>query len=1042
MQYRYKKQVVGSRRFKRTLLAVAIGACVALSATPAALAQAITGTIRGSVPAAAGESVQVTGGAGFKRTIAVGTTGRYSITLPVGTYSVTLLRNGKRVQSRTGISPVAAGSVTVNFAPVKASGPQTLAAVNVTAASIPAIDVSTTNQVTTVTAAELQQLPLQRTAENIALLAPGVTGAAPSLGTGPLGTPLLSFGGASAVENAYYIDGMNTTNGLTGAGGVSLPYGAIEQEQVLTTGYGARYGRSIGGVINQIAKSGSNTWHFGARASWQPASLSADPVNQYWNNPLSTTAGQEQGDLRTYRAANSGMETIYDAHVSGPIVKDKLFFFLAGEQDNVSGASVGPVTAPLDDVTRAHKPKLFAKINWNIDANNILSVTGLANSFKQWGGEYAFDYGNLTRGALTGQDPTTKTAFRMWVANYTSYLTDNLTLHAMLGKLHGEYYTGYASDLPSISSASNENPAFTPNGPVVNPNTQQSVGDPAHRSTQMNYRVSLDYHWHNHDFQVGIDNMQTWDIDGGQLTSGPGYLWQYGRSDPAAPIQGTTPAAPPYVGPTGSVPNGAGGYYVSKVFGTNVTSVRVVQRAQYIQDNWQVTPNLLLNLGLRNDQFVNYSPTGAPYIKETKPQWAPRLGFSWNVFGDSTLKVFGNAGRYYLALPAITALSSTGAPVEVNQDFTYAGIDPVTGVPTGLTAIPENNGGRPEPGVSPNNEYGQPLDPRTVAAQNARAEFSDNFVLGVEKQFEFLHTRWVFGATGIYQKMSRILDDTADTTAICQAAIADGYANFAAGSGCANTAGFVQGSILINPGVTNTLLVNDPNGTSLDRVTYTAADQGFNRGPKRDYYALDLSLSHQWDGKWFARVDYTFARSYGNDEGPVDSITGQGGNSESLTATWDFPQVMQYSYGVLPNDQKHQLKVYGAYAINGEWTVAGNLFIASGHPVDCLGHFGPAQTDPLGYGNNYHWCAGAPSRPGSTGFTPWTHQLSLNVDYRPAWAQHKLAFDLAVFNVFNNQTPVFMLPQFGTTAAPDTEYRLVEGWTPPRAVRFAVSYNW
>src|SRR5690348_15730521 len=190
--------------FKRKALAIAIGSA-ALGFAGAAWAQATNGTIYGTAPVASGETIQITGGAGFNRTISVGPSGRYSITLPVGTYTVSLLQDGKVVQTRTEVSPVAAGAVAVDFSSnAGAASVQTLSAVNDTANAIPPIDVTTTNQVTTITARQLQQLPLQHTAENIALLAPGVTPGGAAVGSAnptALGTPMLVFGGASVAEN-------------------------------------------------------------------------------------------------------------------------------------------------------------------------------------------------------------------------------------------------------------------------------------------------------------------------------------------------------------------------------------------------------------------------------------------------------------------------------------------------------------------------------------------------------------------------------------------------------------------------------------------------------------------------------------------------------------------------------------------------------------------------------------------------------------------------------------------------------------------------
>ena len=1032
--------------FKRKALAIAIGSA-ALGFAGTAWAQATSGTIYGTAPVASGETIQITGGAGYNRTITVGPSGKYSITLPVGTYTVSLLQDGRVVQSRAGVTPAAAGAVAVDFASASATaGATTLGAVNVTANSIPAIDVTTTNQVTTITAKQLQQLPLARTAEDIALLAPGVGMGSPELSGGPLGTPANVFGGASTAENAYYVDGMNTTEALNQQGGITLPYGAIQQQQTFISGYGAKYGRSIGGVINQIGKSGSNEWHFGARAQWQPAKWRSDPINYYYANPLITDpvadAGTLPGDLAVYRKDNSSSETIYDAYISGPIIKDKLFFFVGAEQDNSNYRTTDEFGggATTEDVT-VHDPKLYAKLNWNINDNNILTVTGLQNEHKVWGTVYDFDYDTLQKGDFNSLDQTGKTAFRMWMANYTSYLSDNLTLNAMLGKMHGEYYTqqpgypGFDPSLPHIADASYQNPAFVPPGGIRNSQGNSTIANPGHRESIMNYRLSLDYKWRNHDFQVGIDNVTSWDLYDGSVNTGPGYQWIYGQSDAGKPVFGVDPTVPPFVAPVPQVApfcdSSGTCYYVQKHVDISSASVRVAQRAQYVEDNWQVTPNLLLNLGLRNDQFVNYDGSGVPYIRETTPQWAPRLGFSWDVHGDSTLKVFGNAGRYYLALPTQLALSIAAPVTNAGTYGTYTGVDPATGEPIGFTPLPQS----PSTGVSIDSEYGQPKDPRVSAAQNIKPEYSDNFVLGMQQEFQMLGTSWVFGATGTYQKMNRIIDDYDDEQRECAAGRARGY-DWMTPDSCSD---WTQSLIMVNPGETSNILVKGPDG-QLHPIDFTREEQGLTKGPIRKYYSIDLSLQHEWDGKWFAKIDYVFSRTWGNTEGPVSTYSQQSGSYESLTTAWDFPERMEYSYGVLPNDRKHQLKIFGAYAITPEWTVGGNLYIASGTPRLCRGGYGPDQIALHG-SHTYYWCGGVPVPPGSLGRLPWTHQLSLNVDYRPAWAQHRLDFNLAAFNVFNEQTTLFYNDFFGTTTSPNPDFGRVQDTRSPRYFRFSVSYD-
>ena len=1026
--------------FRRKALPLAIG-LLACGAAGTAWAQATNGTIYGSAPVAPGETIQITGAGGFNRSIPVSASGRYSITLPVGTYTVSLLQDGKVVQSRTDVSPVAAGAVAVDFA-AGAANAVNLNAIKVTANVTPPIDVTTTNQVTTITSKQLQQLPLARTAEDIALLAPGVNMGSPELGTGPLGTPMNVFGGASTAENAYYVDGMNVTEALNNSGGVTLPYGAIEQQQTYISGYDARYGRSIGGVINQIGKSGTNDWHFGARVLWQPASLRARPDNLRYANPLlAGDPAYSPGDLAVYRNADRAQETIYDAYVSGPLIKDKLFFFLSAEKDDSRYRNTPEFGNGVTSLFSVHDPKLFGKLNWNINDSNVLTLSYLQNAHQTQGTYYNFDYGTLQKGDFAYLGQYNKTVFKMGVLNYTSYITDDITLNATYGKMHGQYYStqpaypGYDPELPHIASASVQDPRFAPPGGIINAQSNSTLSDPDHRESITNYRLSLDWKLGSHDLQVGIDNINSYDLNDGSQNTGPGYQWIYGAADPGTPVFGLDPNVPPYVAPSNQCALGPDGkthcYYVQQHTDLSVASVRVTQRAQYVMDNWQVTPNLLLNLGLRNDQFVNYDASGVPYIRETKPQWAPRLGFSWDVHGDSTLKVFGNAGRYFLSLPTNVALSIAAPVTNAGIYGTYTGIDPVTGVPTGFTPLPQT----PSTGVSIDNEYGQAKDPRVSAARNAKAEFSDNYVLGLQQQFKMLGTDWVFGATGTYQKMNRIIDDFDDEQIECAAGRAQGYA-WMTPADCSN---YAQSLVLINPGATNYLWMKDPNG-GLVPVTLSGTDQRFPKGPERRYLSLDLSLEHAWDGKWFAKFDYVFARTWGNTEGPVSTYSQQGGSYESLTTAWDFPERMEWSGGVLPNSRKHQFKIFGAYALTPEWTVGANLYITSGTPVMCRGAYGPNQVRLHG-SRTYYWCGGVPVPPGSLGTTPWVHDIDLSVDYKPKWAQQKLDFNLSVFNVLNDQTTIFYNDFFGTTSSPNSDYGRIQDTHPPRSVRFSVSYD-
>ncbi|MFA6311523.1 MAG: hypothetical protein WC681_08580, partial [Sterolibacterium sp.] len=119
----------------------------------------------------------------------------------------------------------------------------------------------------------------------------------------------------------------------------------------------------------------------------------------------------------------------------------------------------------------------------------------------------------------------------------------------------------------------------------------------------------------------------------------------------------------------------------------------------------------------------NKNGDGKSYIDLPK-QLAPRLGATWDAMGDSSLKVFGNVGRYHVPLPTNVAVRGAGSSLYTTQSYVYTGVN-ADGTPTGLTAL--------GPAFSSNNEYGQAKDPRQVAAEDMKGNYQDEFALGFEK---------------------------------------------------------------------------------------------------------------------------------------------------------------------------------------------------------------------------------------------------------------------------------------------------------------------
>ncbi|WP_213947102.1 TonB-dependent receptor [Luteibacter sp. dw_328] len=995
---------------------------VVLGTSMSVHAQSTTGDIAGQVDPTSGKTVSVVGSTGVTREAAVDAQGRYRIgNLPLGAYTVNVLQDGHVVDSRANVQIKVGGSTDVSFnQPASAANAQALDSVTVVANSLPPIDATAVDSRTVVTAATLARLPLGRNAEAIALLAPGAVAGSGNLGNGRYRT--VSFGGSGASENAYYVNGYSTSDPYRNLGGVGLPYGAIDQQEVYTGGYSSKYGRSDGGVISQVGKRGTNEWHFGAQVLWEPKFAAASPGNIYYKSrTLPEGYGFEDpnapGTLYRNREDNKKWTTTYSAYVGGPLIKDKLFFFVAAEAEKSEGASTNSVEA--NPVATNHYtynlPKYYAKLDWNINDSNILELTGIHSTDEQRGTYVGYDYDARQSTGPTGANAdTSKLDSKYAIAKYTSYLTDDLTLSVTYGKSWTDDYlqnpTPGLGEQPYIDRPYNENPELNGGNQLTNLNSSATSQDPGANSKTRGLRIDLDWHIGDHQVAGGIDNMHYDGHNVGTATSGPGYYWRYGvAADPTLPIS-----------PSGGVgAPGGDGYYVSRRIFSSVTSMSLDQRAQYLEDRWQVSDKVLLSIGVRNDRFKNFNDQGRSYVNNAA-QWAPRLGAAWDVFGDSSLKIYGNFGRYFLALPNNVAVRGASPSTLTYEYFDYTGIDSL-GRPTGLTPIGKGP-------ISPDGEYGQPIDPVSVSARDLRSQYQDEGIIGFDKT---LGASWVTGAKITVRRLRTAIDDVCDTGKIGDKLTSEGVDPDSV---------TIPGCVIFNPGFTNTFSLANANGIGRTDVQMSSADWGFDEKAKRRYYALDLYLDHPFDGKWQGRIDYTFSRSYGNTEGQTKSDIGQ--TDISKTQDWDSALLMDNANGLLANDRTHQFKAYGAYQIAPEWMVSGNLRLASGSPKSCLGYLdGAEDPDPIGYMSSYHNCNGVPSHPGDTR-NPWIKQLDLALTYRPAAFDGKLAFGLSVFNVTNELKP---LNSFSTyEASPQTvfnNYDLGQYYQTPRYARLTATYD-
>ena len=1052
-----------AKGLKRSALTVALG----LTFVGGVQAQTNTaGAVTGR--AAAGDTITISNAStGFSRTITVGSDGGYRFSqLPTGQYQIS--RNGTTPRNVT----VNVGSAAnVDFASGDATTLDTVTVVG--SGAVNPIDVSSVESTTILTAEQINKIPVARDTTSVALLAPGTVRGDAAFGN------LASFGGASVAENQYYVNGFNVTNSFQSLNYSAIPFEAVAEQQTKTGGYGAEFGRSLGGVVNQITKRGTNEFHAGGNVFWSPDSLTSNTADTYYSNPLTNEYGDRRSD-NSHDTADAWRANLW---ASGALIKDRLFAYGLISYSRTEADTYGSLLASTNTASSSKLPQWVVELDWNISDNHLLEFTAFSDKQTTETDTYSNDLGSFEREDYIGR-LTTEQGGDNYILKYTGYITDTFTLSALAGRntfKRGSYLT-----YPDGSTFS-----YDGNFQIPTPNVAPTGGCPVVADIRPGYRIGvsgaysspcnitggaladvnskdernqfrLDAEWQlgDHLLRFGYDR-DDYESRAGTITEG-GWAWRYSTNN----------------GPDG-IPNTGDEFDIARLrYIAQGANVEVKQHAYYIEDTWNITDNFIAYIGGRWDTFQNVNGQGDTYV-HIKNQFAPRLGFSWDVFGDSTFKVFGNAGRYALPLTPSVAVRGASASLFTQQNFrpangaSYFTIDPATGAPTNAVRA---GGFR-----FVNSEDGNPKDAETIASKNLKPMYQDEFILGFQKQ---LTDHVSLGARTVFRELKAAIDDNCDYTAVMAAGgFSYGYNEDAETTGWFNAAGeqaHLPGSAfpycrMFNPGE-DAVFVTDFLGNGV-KTTVTVPGDTLSPKAKRNYKALEVFFEGSWD-KLFLQGSYTWAKSIGNTEGGVKSDIGQ--SDTNVTQDFDYLALTTDTYGYLPNDRRHSFKLFGNYDLTDEFSVGFNALIQSGRPMNCLGvlDLDPRQplrdaqgniiidpTDNNGdtvpdnpyhysahpYGSSFMRCSvSGDARQedsvavprGTKGRLPWTQQYDVNFAYKPNWAKG-LQFKVDVFNVFNKQktTSIIETAEDAGTGAASPTYLLPASLQQPRSVRLMVQYE-
>lgn len=852
----------------------------------------IQGTVldpQGSVvPGAVVEAKNV--GTNFTKTFTTDGNGRFTfLSMPPGRYVVTVTRDGFAKLIQENVELTVGKSIALSLS-LKVSG----VVGEVTISSTPTIDTVKTESSTTLNETAVSNTPiLGRKFEDLLTLTPGV-----SIVQGPDGDEI-SFAGQRGVFNNVSLDGGDYNNGFFGeqAGGqraaIDITLEAVKEFQAIATGAGAEFGRTAGGVINVITKSGTNDIH-GSLFHYQR--LEALTSNTSDGKPL-TDFHREQ----------------FGGTLGGPIVRNKAFYFFAYEQirenltrPNLSeriGTTPCPVQMPTIQANEAliggnpdcqrlaligfiqnrlnqneglpidrkiRNSALLGKLDWDITQNNKLGVSYNFNYSKNT--NQTFDVATYGTSANGTEGPS-----KINVANVNLYSTISPT---MLNEAH---FTYSRENRPRSATPSNL-PADTAMGfgttfRFGNPFFLQPGIDEVFWRTQIRDSFSIIKGKHNikfggewlhslndqvfrgfftgryiFDSVTGFLRYASPAANGGfgpnaVLCSGGTWVTNGPQMCPA----GQTSSTPLLLflqgaGPAGPATDAAG-----------ASNIDNEDYALFAQDKWQIAPNFTLNFGLRWEAQIFPDPTVNPAntaygillndprfpsdgtLPSDKKMFQPRVGFAWDIAknGKSVLRAsYGIYNARQNMLSQVGSITTNGVQQQTIAAGPFNNVRPVWPnlvTPTAQTCMGPL-GTSPFPCFSGVRVFSR--DYRNPRIYTTNVAFEQEVARDVAIYFDFTHSKGVYLTRFLNINRNAFFFPYLDETMVTSSVGKSLYRGFTAGIRKRFSNKFQLEA--------NYVLAKDNDDDSNERDPFT--DRSFNiNNLQQDYSLSDRDIRHKFN---------------------------------------------------------------------------------------------------------------------------------------------------------------------------------------------------
>jgi len=596
-------------RFPRVVLFLLLVACTGIALGQVVVVGQISGQVKdetgAALPGATVTIVSVERGVSVTKT--TDSTGRWRLSeAQSGRYNVTVTLSGFTTVTSTNNLVENQKNTDVDFT-LKLSSQK--AEITVTG-EVPIVDKTNATLESRQRAKEFEKMPVGRSFQALFLNAPGV-----NLIPGANPNPVVH--GALSSNNLWLYDGTDTTDPTTGTFGGNLNFEAIQEVSVITSGVGAEYGRAIGGVINIITKSGTNSLSGSGKVIMTNDKWNADNTTTSTVCPTATTCTHPSLARTKFDHVNPR----YAVTLGGPIWKDHVWFFGAYESaNNTTGQQSTPVSQ--ENFQQTTQDRFWdGKVTAQLTPSIALSVRGSSSPTTGFVVNYAFFAGGGPGEliAYTGQDQTSQ--------QYAGFLTgvfgSNLTAEAQYNwNGPGKNASKHGIDVHPFAGAGSmhydESTGFQFNGPTfdgfVNRPRQgvlgavtyyTNIGDNSH-----NFKAGVDYQHLESTSQFGLVNNQLFrdlSFNFRDRTFVPDTRRDY---DP--PVSSTSKG--------------------------DIVAV-------YARDKFEMGKRLFFELGVRYEHQKSTDDISRTAVNVGT--YSPRVQASYDLFGTGKSLIVGTYGRFY-----------------------------------------------------------------------------------------------------------------------------------------------------------------------------------------------------------------------------------------------------------------------------------------------------------------------------------------------------------------------------------------------------------